>query len=396
MKLFRQIGAVTAMNFRSLPHRASTSLVIVIGIAGVVAVLVSVLAMSTGLIRTMENAGREDRALVLRNGSIAETSSALDRESARAVEDAGGIKRNAQGEPILSTETMRILSLHKKTDDAEVSVILRGVGPLVTEVRPELRIVEGRIFNPAVTEVIVGKQARAQFKGLNIGDVIHARAANWTIVGVFETNGDAHESSILTDAETLNSVDKRGGFQSVTVLLDSAASFQTFKDSLLSNPTLAVDVIREREYYRQQSKTMSNIISVIAYVVGGIMAVGAIFAALNTMYSAVSARLQEIATLRALGFGSTAMVMSVLAEALVLALIGGVIGALIAWLFFNGNTVSTVGGAGGMGQLVFALSVDPPLMILGVVWACVIGLLGGLFPAIRAARLPVATALRAV
>lgn len=394
MKLFRQIRAVTVMNFRSLPQRASTSLVIVIGIAGVVAVLVSVLAMSTGLIRTMENSGREDRAIVLRNGSIAETSSALDRNSVRAVQDAAGIKRNPQGDPILSAEGLRILSLHKKEDDAEINVILRGVGPMLTEVRPELRIVEGRMFNPAVTEVIVGKQAQAQFKGLEIGDVIHARNANWTVVGIFETDGDAHESSIMTDAETLNSADQRGGFQSVTVFLASAAAFQTFKDSLSANPTLAVDVMRERDYYRQQSKTMSTIISVIAYVVGGIMAVGAIFAALNTMYSAVSARLREIATLRALGFGSTAMVMSALAEALVLALIGGVIGAVIAWLFFNGNTVSTSGG--GMGQLVFALSVNPQLMIFGIVWACVIGLLGGLFPALRAARLPVATALRAV
>jgi putative ABC transport system permease protein len=350
--------------------------------------------MPTGLIRTMENAGRDDRAIVLRNGSMAEASSALDRNSARAVEDAAGLKRNAEGAPILSAETMRILSLHKKEDDAEINVILRGVGPMHTEVRPELRIVDGRMFKPAVTEVIVGKQARAQFKGLNIGDVVHARNANWTVVGVFETNGDSHESTILTDAETLNSIDQRGAFQSDTEYLESEAAFQTFKESLMANPTLSVDVIREREYYRQQSKTMSTVISVIAYVVGGIMAVGAIFAALNTMYSAVSARLQEIATLRAFGFGSTAMVMSVLAEALVLALIGGVIGAAIAWLFFNGNTVSTSGG--GMGHLVFALSVDPALMTLGVVWACVIGLLGGLFPAIRAARLPVATALRAV
>ncbi|HEY5761388.1 MAG TPA: ABC transporter permease, partial [Steroidobacter sp.] len=211
-----------------------------------------------------------------------------------------------------------------------------------------------------------------------------------------ETGGDAHESSLMTDAETLNSIDQRGAFQSVTALLESPSSFQAFKDSLSANPALAVDVVREREYYQQQSKTMTTIISVIAYVVGGIMAVGAVFAALNTMYSAVSARLQEIATLRALGFGSTAMVMSVLAEALVLALIGGVIGAVLAWTFFNGNTVSTLGGNGGLGQLVFELSVSPQLMILGIVWACVIGILGGLFPALRAARLPVAMALRAI
>jgi putative ABC transport system permease protein len=377
-----------------LPQRASTSLVIVIGIAGVVAVLVSVLAMSTGLIRTMENSGRDDRAMVMRNGSAAETASALDRDSARLVSDAAGIKRDARGEPILSAETMRILSLHKKEDDAEIYAILRGVGPKVLEVRPELKLIEGRMFRPAVTEVIVGKAARAQFKGLNIGDTINSRGATWTVVGVFEAGGDAHESSLLTDAETLISIDRRGAFQSVTAMLESPAAFQAFKDSLQANPALAVEVVRERDYYRQQSKTMSTIISVIAYVVGGIMAVGAVFAALNTMYSAVSARLREIATLRALGFGGTAMVMSVLAEALMLALIGGLIGASIAWLFFNGNTVSTSGG--GMGQMVFELTVSPQLMVLGVVWACVIGLLGGLFPAVRAARLPVATALRAV
>jgi putative ABC transport system permease protein len=394
MKMFRQIGAVTAMNFRSLPQRVSTSLVVVIGIAGVVAVLVSVLAMSTGLIRTMQNTGRDDRAIVLRNGSIAETSSALDRNSVKLIVDGAGIKRDAGGNPITSAETMRILSLHKKADDAEINVILRGVGPKMLEVRPELKIVEGRMFEPAVTEIIVGKAAHAQFKGLNVGDVVNSRGGNWTVVGVFETGGDSHESSLMTYAETLNSIDQRGAFQSVTALLDSPNSFQAFKDSLVSNPSLAVDVMRERDYYQQQSKNMSTIISIIAYVVGGIMAVGAVFAALNTMYSAVSARLGEIATLRALGFGSTAMVASVLAEALVLALIGGVIGALLAWLFFNGNTVSTSGG--GMGQMVFELSVSPQLMVLGIVWACIIGVLGGFFPAMRAARLPVAMALRAI
>ncbi len=394
MKLFRQIAAVTAMNFRSLPQRIGTSSVIVIGIAGVVAVMVSVLAMSTGMIRTMENSGRDDRAIVMRNGSYAETSSALDRDSARLVKDATGIKRDAQGEPILSAETMRIQALHRKDDDAEVNVILRGVGPKVTELRPELKIIEGRMFTPAVTELIVGKAAHMQFKGLNIGDTLNSRGATWTVVGIYSTGGDSHESALMTDAETLISVDHRGAFQSVTALLESPAAFQAFKDSLNANPALSVEVQRERDYYRQQSKTMSTIISVIAYVVGGIMAVGAVFGALNTMYSAVSARLQEIATLRALGFGSAAMVMSVLAEALLLALIGGVIGALIAWVFFNGNTASTSGG--GMGQMIFELNVSWQLMVIGIVWACAIGLIGGLFPAVRAARLPVATALRAV
>jgi putative ABC transport system permease protein len=198
----------------------------------------------------------------------------------------------------------------------------------------------------------------------------------------------------MTDVEALISVGRRGGYQSVTAQLESDGAFAAFKDSISSNPALSVDVSRERDYYAQQSKTMTRIITIVAYVVGGIMAIGAVFSALNTMYSAVSARVREIATLRALGFGAAAMVMSVLAEAVVLATIGGAIGALLAWLFFNGYEVSTTTGVGG--HLIFDLAVSPQLVVVGIVWACVIGLIGGLFPAIRAARLPVATALRAV
>lgn len=396
MNLFKQIGAVTAMNFRSLPHRIGTSLVIVIGIAGVVAVLVSVLAMSTGMIETMEHSGRDDRAIVLRNGSAAETGSALSRDAARLVEDAAGIKRDSDGKPIVSAEALRLVNVFRKEDAAEVNVALRGVGPKLFTVRPEVKIIAGRMFQPAVTELIVGKAAHAEFKGLNIGDQIKTRGATWTVVGVFSSDGDSHESGLMTDAQTLIAAEKRGGFQSVTVLLESPAAFQKFKDSLSANPAVAVDVSREREYYRRQSETISRVIYVIAYVVGGIMAVGAIFSALNTMYSAVSARLREIATLRAIGFGATAMVMSVLAEALLLSLIGGAIGALLAWLFFNGHTVSTSGGGAAVGHLIFELSVSPVLITTGVVWACTIGLIGGLFPAVRAARLPVATALRAI
>jgi putative ABC transport system permease protein len=396
MNLFRQIGAVTAMNFRSLPHRIGTSIVIVVGIAGVVAVLVSVLAMSTGMVETMEHSGRDDRAIVLRNGSASESGSALTRDAQRLVEDAAGIKRDADGKPIVSAEALRLVNLYRKDDGAEVNVALRGVGPKLFAVRPEVKLISGRMFQPAVTELIVGKAAHAEFKGLNVGDQIKTRGATWTVVGVFSSDGDAHESGLMADAETLIAAEKRGSFQSVTVMLESPSAFQKFKDSLSANPAIAVDVSREREYYRQQSETISRVIYVIAYVVGGIMAVGAIFSALNTMYSAVSARLREIATLRAIGFGATAMVMSVLAEALLLALIGGSIGALLAWLFFNGHAVSTSGGGPAVGHLIFELSVSPALIATGIIWACTIGLIGGLFPAVRAARLPVATALRAI
>ncbi len=396
MNLFRQIGAVTAMNFKSLPHRVGTSMVIVIGIAGVVAVLVSVLAMSTGMLETMENSGRDDRAIVLRNGSAAENGSALGRDAARLVQDAAGVKRDSAGKPIASAESLRLVNLFRKEDGAEVNVALRGVGPQLAELRPEVKIIQGRMFRTAVTEIIVGKAAHAQFKGLNIGDQIKTRGATWAVVGVFSSDGDSHESTLMTDAETLLAADQRGGFQSVTVMLESAAAFQKFKDALTANPALAVDVTREREYYRRQSETIGRVIYVIAYVVGGIMAIGAIFSALNTMYSAVSARLREIATLRAIGFGPTAMVVSVLTEALLLAFIGGVIGAAIAWLFFNGHQVSTSAGGAAAGHLIFELSVSTRLIVTGILWAIAIGLIGGLFPAVRAARLPVATALRAI
>ncbi len=394
MKTFRQIASVTAMNMRSLRQRIATSLVIVVGIAGVVAVLVSVLAMSSGMIRTLQNSGRDDRAMVLRNGSTTDLASALSMDAVRVASDAPGIKRTAEGKPIVSAETLRMVDARKKEDNAEVHITLRGVGPMVAALRPELRIIEGRMFNPAVFEIIVGKAAQRQFKGLEIGSKFPARGVTWTVVGVYSSGGDARESEIMADAETVNSADHRGGYQVVTALLDSPSSFQKYKDSLTSNPALAVDVWTEAAWMSERSKTISKVISIIAYVVGGIMAVGAIFGALNTLYSAVSARVREIATLRAIGFGATAMVVSVLAEALLLALIGGLIGSLLAWLFFDGFVAST--GVGPNGHLVFELSVTPALVMLGIVWAVVIGLIGGLFPAMRAARLPVATALRAV
>jgi putative ABC transport system permease protein len=395
MNLFRQVGAVTSMNFRSLPQRASTSLVIVIGIAGVVAVLVSVLAMSTGMIEALQNTGRDDRAIVLRNGSTTEISSALSRDAAPLILDAPGVKRGADGKAIASTEGMRMVNLQRKEDNAEVGVAFRGVSQGVWALRPEMKLVEGRVFQPAVNEVIVGKALQSEFKNLEIGDKIRTKQATWTVVGVFSSGGDFHESELIADVDTMNSADQRG-YQTITVLLESPGAMQTFKDSLSANPALAVDVERESEFFARQSETIGKIIRIVAYIVGGIMAIGAIFSALNTMYSAVSARVREIATLRALGFGSFAMVISVLAEALLLSLIGGVLGAFIAFLFFNGHRVSTSAGSQGTHHLVFELAVNWQLVTVGIVWSCVIGLIGGLLPAIRAARLPVAKALNTV
>ncbi len=391
--MFKQIAAVTSMNLRGLPQRIGPSLVIVIGIAVTVAVLVSVLAMATGFKKTVGNTGHADRAIVIRGGSLTELGSTISRDNTVTITDAPGVKHDADGKAIASAEVVAVVGVAKKGDTTLANVTLRGVGAKGAQLRPEIRIVEGRMYEPAVRELIVGRSAQGQFAGLALGSKIAFRDSDWTVVGVFESNGDSHESELLADVETVLSAFRRNLYQSVVVLLDSPESFDRFKDALTTNPTLSVDVKREPEYYAAQSKRLNTLLNFLAYVVGGIMAVGAIFGALNTMYSAVSARALEIATLRAIGFGSLPVVISVLVEALLLALIGGSIGAALAWVFFNGNVVSTLGG--NFTQVVFQLTVSPALLVIGVVWACVIGIIGGLFPSVRAARLSVASALRA-
>jgi putative ABC transport system permease protein len=395
MSAITQIAAVSAMNLRSLPQRIGTSSVVVIGIAGVVAVLISVLAMSTGFIRTLQKTGPETRAIVVRTGSSTELVSVLMNDAALAVVDSPGIKKGSDGRPLASPETLLIMNLSKK-DGEDASAPFRGLTPDGFAVHPEIKITTGRVFHAGVTEIIVGKSAQRLYKGLDVGSQIKLRGATWTVVGAFEGGGSGHDSELIADKQTLNSAYQRGnGGQSVWVVLDPQGGFQTFKDSITTNPQLQVDVSTEKDFGTQQSAQISSILKIVAYVVGGIMAIGAIFGALNTMYSAVSTRSREIATLRAIGFGPVPVIVSVFVEALLLALIGGAGGALIAWLLFNGHSVDTLGGGFG-GQLIFDLAVTPGLVTLGIIWACVIGVIGGLFPAVRAARLPVATALRAV
>jgi putative ABC transport system permease protein len=260
-------------------------------------------------------------------------------------------------------------------------------------VRPELKVIAGRMFRPAVRELIAGSGAAKQFRGLNVGGVLHLRNVDWTVTGIFSSNGDVHESELLADVDTVGSSIERNGYSSAIGLLTGAAEFGRFKDALTTDPQLKVDVQREPEYYAAQSRNLTQVINVVGNTVAIIMAIGAMFGALNSMYSAVAARGLEIATLRAIGFGALPVLLSVMIEALLLSLLGGVIGASLAWLFFNGHSVSTLGGA--FAQVVFQLTVTRALIITGIVWACLIGLLGGFFPALRAARLPVAEALRA-
>lgn len=391
--MFKQLFAISLMNLQTLPQRMGASSVIVIGIAGVVAVLVSVLAMGTGFRHTLADSGRADRVIILRAGSDAELNSNLTRSDIDTIGNAPGLLKDSDGKALLSKEIVTVANIPKIDTGTDANVTLRGVGAQLIKVRPELKIVAGRMFQPAVRELIAGVGAVQQFRGLTAGSVLHLRNADWMVAGVFTSNGDIHESELLADVDTVGSSIERNGYSSAVGLLGTAAEFSTFKDALTTDPQLKVDVQRERAYYAAQSKGLTKTINIVGNTIAIIMAIGAMFGALNSMYSAVAARALEIATLRAIGFGGLPVLLSVMIEALVLALLGGVIGASLAWLFFNGHSVSTLGGA--FAQVVFKLTVTRTLILTGLVWACLIGLLGGLFPALRAARLPIAEALRA-
>ncbi|NGP52537.1 ABC transporter permease [Thioalkalivibrio sp. XN8] len=394
MNTLRQIWAVSLMNLRSVPQRWSTSLVIVVGIAGVVGVLTAILAMGEGFSATLGAAGKEDQAIVLRSGATSELTSGLSRETVDLIKRAPGVARGADGEPVASAEILVIADLPKAGTGTLANAPIRGVQPGAFGLRPEVRIIEGRNFEPGPRELIVGRGAASQFEGLEVGARVAFRDADWTIVGIFSAGGGAHESELWGDAETVMSAYRRGGFQSVTVQLESAESMEAFQAALADDPRLNVEAQTLRAYFSAQSRQMSTLINVLGYTVGYIMAIGALFGALNTMYAAISTRAREIATLRALGFGGTAIVTSVMIEALLLAVIGGAIGGGLAWALFNGYTVSTLGA--NFSQVAFDFKVTGELLAQGIAWSLVIGFLGGLFPAWRAARQEVTTALRSL
>ncbi len=385
--MWNQIIAICALNLRSIGARLGASLVIIIGIAGVVAVLTALLAMAKGFESTLGATGRDDRALILRGGATAELNSGLSTEQLQAIKDTRGLDGPLQS----SGELMVISEFASRARGGSVNVSLRGVEPSGFDIRPELRIIDGRRFEPGLQEVIVGMGALDQFAGVEMGSQVRFRGSDWTIVGVFET-GDAHDSELWVDLATAQAAFGRGGVSSVLVQLESADRFDAFKEALKADPRLNVDVEREREYFSAQSSQFSNTIGVLAAVVGVIMSLGALFAALNTMYSAVSTRTVEIATLRAIGFANLPVTVSVIVESMALALLGGVLGALISWLLFNGYSVSTLGA--GFTQVAFQFQVSPQLMMRGLLIALALGFIGGLLPALRAARLPVTVALR--
>ena len=384
--------AATRIGIASLPQRWGASSVIIVGIAGVVGVLVAMLAMGEGFAATLKQTGSDDTAIILRGGSQAETNSVITRDQVPLLGTLAGIRKDASGKPILSPELSQIVNLPTLSTGEDANAQFRGVSDAAWMIRPQVKLIEGRKFKVGVRELVVGQGAKGQYRGLDVGKNIKLGNQEWTVVGVI-ASGDAHDSEMWTDIETLSSAYDRRAYQSVTVGVDGKAGFKQLTDALAADPRLKLDAMTTRDYYTKQSTGLTKLINILGTVIGAIMAIGAVFGALNTMYAAVAGRAREIATMRAIGFRGTPVVMAVMLETMLLALLGGLLGGLLAWSIFNGYSVATLGA--NFSQVVFQFKVSPELLWSGLKWALGIGLVGGLFPALRAARLPVTAALRA-
>lgn len=390
---FAQFWALTGFNIRTVAQRRGSALTAVVGIAGVVAVLVAVLSIAMGILTTMKKSSSPQNVIILRSGADTEMTSGLDGNTTDIIADSPGIERTADG-PLASPELFVIINLPKSTTGTDANVPLRGVQPAAFELRERLQIVEGEMFEWGLSEVVVGIGAAQEFAGLDLGSMIEVGQDQWRVVGLFEAGGGIAESEIWADAAVLQSAYRRGNsYQSVYARLESAARYLEFKDSLTTDPRLNVKVETEADYYSSQTAQIYRLITGLGSLVAGLMGLGAFFGALNTMYTAVSSRTREIATLRALGYQSSPVVAAVLIESLLLAAVGGVIGGGLAYLAFDGFRASTLNWS-SFSQMTFAFDVTVGLLIQGILYALAIGLIGGIFPAIRAARLPIATALR--
>ena len=386
--MWAQIFQITLLNLRNLPRRLGSSAVVVVGIGGVVAVLVAILAMAAGFSATLNRSGSPDRAIVLRGGSsTAELSSTIDNRQRQLVGALDGVR-------LSSGELYTVADIPKRATLLPSNVVIRGVEQSAFEIRPELRIIEGRNFTPGRNELIAGRAAGQQFLGIDLGATVELRQSEWEVVGLFEADGSAYESELWTDLAIAQSAFRRFSLiSSMRVLLEQPNIIDSVQAEFDNNPSIDLSITSEEEFFRDQSQFLTTLITGFGYGVALIMAVGAMFAALNTMYAAVSTRTVEIATLRALGFGATPVVVSVLAESVALALVGGLLGAAVAWFGFNGYTVSTL-NQGSFSQVAFDFAVSPDILATGIVWALSLGLAGGLFPALQAARLPISRALR--
>jgi putative ABC transport system permease protein len=381
-------------NVRSVKARWTSTIVAVAGIAGTVGVFIAMLSLARGFRATLVSSGSADNALITRAGATSEMTSGVSLDSVKIIQDAPGIARGADG-PLLTSEAVLMAPIPLRSTGTDANVELRGVSPNVFSIRRNIKIIDGRMFRPGLAELIVGKNARATYSGLTLGSSIGLGTVRWQVVGVFDAGGSSFDSEVWGDSHLLNAAfppRPETLSQSVTVHLASPAALQQLKDSLTADPRLNVDVIREVDYYAKQSTRMTTLITILGGFVAAIMAIGAVFGALNTMYSAVAERGREIATMRALGFGAAAVVISFLIEALLISFVGGAI-ACLAVLPLNGLTTSTMNFQ-TFSNLAFAFKITPELLVKGIVFALTMGLIGGLLPALRAATGPVANALR--
>jgi putative ABC transport system permease protein len=393
MGLILQTLTITAMNLRNIPQRLGNSLVIVIGVAGAVAVFIPILVMSISFRTAIKGDGSDTRAIVLTQRATAESESSLTREETARIMDYPQVKRDSRGRPLASAELVLVAPVSRKRDRTDVNVTLRGVGSQYFVLRPELRLRSGRMFEAGKQELIVGNGAASQFAGLELGDNLRLQDGDWQIVGTFAGGHGARESEVVADALTVMSAYKFDTFHSLTVALRSPRELADFQDIVSRDSKTILTARGEPQYLELASGSLNRMLRLVAYSIGSIMALGALFSALNSMYSAVAARSVEMATLRALGFSSVAVAGGILLEALLLALGGAVIGAALAYALFDGATISTLGGAVWDSQLVYSLYIAPSLGIGVVLLGCLLGIVGGLLPAIRATRASIATAL---
>jgi len=393
MRFLNQIFAVTRLNVMNLPRRIATSIVAIVGVMAVVLVFAAVLSMAKGFERTMVAAGSDDVAIVLRSGATSELTSGLSQEQTLIIAGMPGVVNDGD-RPIASAELFVVVDVKKRSTGKDANVPFRGVQAGAFDVREGLEIVAGRMFETGRNEMIVGRAAQQEFENLDVGSTVRLGRVDWQVVGAFDAGGTVSESEIWTDVRVLQDAYRRGtSFQSVRVRLENPDNFDAFADALAEDPRIDVDAFSERQFYADQSENLSQFIRVLGYPITFLMAIGAVFGALNSMYSSVSARGTEIATLRALGFGPFAVLVSTIVESTLLALIGGLVGGALAFVVFNGFRVSTLNG-NSFSQVVFDFAVTGDLLVQGITVALVIGLIGGFLPAVRAARLPVAQALR--
>ena len=394
MKFLRQVLSITNMNLKNIMERSGSSIVIIVGIAGSVAVMVSLLAMAEGLNSTISSTGKEDRVIILREGASSELGSGVAMSDVDIVANSPGI-RSEDGKPLISAEVFSIIDLKKKGAVATSNLPMRGVQPESFKIRPEIEIIQGRNFNSGTSEVIVGRGAHDQYENVDIGDEIKVRDSVATVVGIFSSGGNVHESEIWADLATTQGIFRRGASASSMIIqLDDAKAFNDLGVYVESYPNLEFRVTREIDFYTDQASG-SELIKLFGQIVGYIMAIGAVFAALNTMYSAVSSRLVEIGTLRALGFNGSTVLMALMIEALILSILGGALGAGIAYILFNGYTVSTLAG-GSFSQTAFNFAVTGEVVGQGMTLAIIVGLIGGIFPAWNASRRDITEALRSI